>query len=399
MRNFMKYGLAVVALAAATATSAQAQSASPAPWRAWMGCWSAGPVSPLGADPAAPVVCITPTANSSAVQLTTLSAGKVTGTQVVDASGRETPIAATGCTGTQTGRWSGDARRVYLNATVTCDGATHTTSGILAMTTEGDWLDVQGVKGMGDENVRVVRYRDVGVRSTVPAEIAESLKDMGMSVQAARAVASADVGSRAVIDAANATGVAVTEAFILERGQRFNLDARELVSLADAGVSPRLTDAMIAVSNPQTFAVNHNAVPVDTIVTGRRVYATMDRYASPWGWGYSPYGYPRYGYGYGYDSFYNGYGSGYGYGYGYPGYVYSGPVVIVRGSDATAAPHGRMVKGRGYQAGDRAPTQDRAASRAPSPSSESAPRSTSSGSSSSGASSSSSGERTAKPRP
>jgi len=399
MRNYMKSGLAVVALAAATATSAGAQAVSPAPWRAWMGCWSAGPASPLGADPSAPLVCITPTSNSSAVQLTTLAGGKVTATQVVDASGRETPIAATGCTGTQTGRWSADARRVYLNATVTCDGVTHTTSGILAMTPDGDWLDVQGVSGAG-ETVRVVRYRDVGVRSTVPAEIAESLKDMSMSVRSARAVAGADIGSTAVVDAAKATGVDVTEAFILERGQRFNVDAHELVSLADAGVSPRLTDAMIAVSNPQTFAVNHNAVPVDTVVTGRRVYATLDRYASPWGWGYSPYGYPRYGYyGYGYDSFYNGYGS-YG-GYGYPGYAYSGPVIIVRGSGTPATPHGRMVKGQGYQQGDRSPTTDRSATRSPAPSSgSSAPRAAASGSSSSGSSSSSSsGERTAKPRP
>ncbi len=133
------------------------------------------------------------------------------------------------------------------------------------------------------------------------------------------------------------------------------------------------------------------------------------RFASPWDWGYGPYGSRS---GYRYDP-YNRYGyrNGYG-GYGYPGYGYGGGVIIVRGgSDATPAPHGRMVKGRGYERGatptpsnsERASPRDRSAasSERSGGSSGSSSGSSSGGSSSSGSGSSSSdsSERTAKPRP
>lgn len=396
--------LALVAGLAATA-GAQQQSASSSPWRAWFGCWSAGAVTPLGVDSSMPLVCVTPGASANAARIATIADGKVVSTQTVDASGREMPLDEKGCTGTQSGRWSADGRRVYLNAVATCDGALRTTSGILGMTPGGEWLDVQGVKAGSEEKVRVARYRDVGLRNSVPAEIAETLRNTDLSVNGARVAAGADIGTTAVIEASKVASAGVTEAFILERGQQFRLGAQELVALADAGISPRITDAMVAVSNPQKFAVNPPAAPVqdalgDDEVTGRRVYVVMDRFASPWGWGYDPYGFSGYSpYGYnGYGAGYNGrgyYGSGY-----YPGVAYGSPVVIVRGSD-TAQPHGRLVKGRGYEQGTARPrdtgsSNTRGATYTPS----TRGSSSSSGSTgSSGSSSSGSSERTAKPRP
>ncbi|MDB4887638.1 MAG: hypothetical protein JWN79_3076 [Gemmatimonadetes bacterium] len=408
MHDFMKAlrtiarGAGALGLVASLAGSAGAQQ-STAPWRAWLGCWSAGAATPLGTDPSAPLVCVTPTGSADAVRIVTVADGKVVSTQTVDVSGREVPLDAKGCSGTQTGRWSADSRRVYLNATANCDGVLRTTNGILAITATGDWLDIQGMKVGGTENVRVARYRDVGVPKGVPAEIAESIRGIDMSVAGAQVIAGADIGTAAVVEAAKATSVGVAEAFVLERGQHFSLDARQLIALADAGVPSRLTDAMIAVSNPQTFAVNRPAPPSrDTVYadgTGRRVYVTLDRYASPWGWGYDPYGYSRYGYSpYGYNAYNSGYGYG---GYAYPGYVYGGPVVIVRGSEAATPPHGRMVKGRGYEqpsASTASPAPDRV--RTAQPARENT--GSSSGAQSSGASgnsSSGSSDRTAKPRP
>ena len=407
------FGQATIALALAgslTTAGAQAQSTSSAPWRAWHGCWSAAPADAPTLVNRAPVVCVSPTSSADAVRITTIVRDSVTSAQTVDASGRVVPLDLTGCTGTTVGRWSADRRRVYLSATATCDGLVRTTSSILAMTADGDWLDVQGVGAAGAERVRVARYRESAFRGVVPSEIVQALRDGGLPVQSARVAAGADIGVAAVVEAAKAAGVAVTEAFVLERGQRFALDARQLVTLADAGVSPRVTDAMIVASNPAVFSVNRPALAVrdsmDDAIAGRRVYVALDRFASPWGWGYDPYG-SRYGRSYdafGYNG-YNGYGDsryglsgGYGgYGaYGYPGYTYGGPVIIVRGS-APAEPHGRLVKGRGYEQGDRtaSPNTDRAApmpSRAEARGGDREP--TSNGSGSSGNT-----ERTAKPRP
>jgi hypothetical protein len=399
---------AVLLVATVSAGAGAQQSPVTAPWRAWTGCWSAGAVSAPGSDTALPIVCITPGSSANVVQITTLADGKVISTQRVDASGREVPLDAKGCTGTETGQWSADGRRVYLTASATCDGVVRTTHGILAITPQGEWLDVQGVRAGGSaggsETVRVARYRDIGLRSGVPAEIADAIADTRMAVESARAAAAAPIGTMAVGEAARATSVDVAEAFVLERGQAFPLNASQLVALADAGMSPRLTDAMIAVSNPETFAVRRPEMAVrDTMsdaYEGRRVYVTLDRYMSPFGWGYGPYGYSRYGYGYdpyGYNSYGSGYG-GYGYGgYGYPGYVYGGgPVVIVRGSDA-AQPHGRVVKGHGYEQGGPPGGGNGAVERANS-SRNSSPSSENSGNSNSRGSSTS-GERTAKPRP
>jgi hypothetical protein len=202
------------------------------------------------------------------------------------------------------------------------------------------------------------------------------------------------------------------EAWLLERGQRFALDAKTLVQLADAGVPARVTDAMVAVTNPQTFAVAHvNPAtqynrPEDE-VTGRRipVFLAPPMY-DPYGWGYS-----RYGYGYGYGSPY-GYGyNGYGYG-GYYGYPYYGsPIIVLPGGNVPGGNGGRMVRGQGYQPGVGASNSGRTARprNAPAPAdsrSSGSWGSSSSGSSSSGSTGSSSApapspapERTAKPRP
>ena len=217
------------------------------------------------------------------------------------------------------------------------------------MSPVGEWLDVQGVSELGDEGVRVARYRDAGVPGAVPEAIASAIRSRATASQGVRFAVGGTIGSSAVIEASQAVTPAVVEAWLMERGQAFSLDARELVRLADAGVPARVTDAMVAVSNPSSFAVarsegnSRSRRADDDDIAGRRIYVMMDPAYSPYGWGYSPYGYGSYGYGaYGYSplSYGRGYGSGY---YGYPGYV--SPIVIV--NPQTEA-HGRAVKGRGY---------------------------------------------------
>jgi hypothetical protein len=326
------------------------------------------------------------------VDVTTIAGQKVVSAQRIDASLREQPISAKGCTGTQRARWSADGRRVYLTSVATCGDVRRTMTGILAITPTGDWLDVQGIVAGEGENVRVARYHDAGVPSWLPTEIATALADRNVVTESARIAAGAAVHSTDVVEASGAVSAAVTEAWLLERKQAFALDARELIHLADAGVPARVTDAMVAVSNPEVFNVAHRDAEAEANdVVGQRIRVYMDP-ASPWDWGYAG----RYGYGYGYSPY------GYGYSpYGYAGgYGYYGQPVIVVGNPQTAAAHGQMVKGRGYRSDPNA-----APARATGGSSPSTPTASSSGGSSSSSGSSASSApapaatRTAQPKP
>src|SRR2546421_4396495 len=117
MRNFTmrRHITRLVAAAGAIALVAlpmTAQQSGVVPgWQAWIGCWTTAP----GVDAtiaAPPLVCITPTADRSVVEVTTIAGQKVVSTQRIDASGRAQPISAKECAGTQQARWSADGRRV-----------------------------------------------------------------------------------------------------------------------------------------------------------------------------------------------------------------------------------------------------------------------------------------------
>ncbi|MFL5605982.1 MAG: hypothetical protein ACJ8AD_06015 [Gemmatimonadaceae bacterium] len=391
MRRHIKELAAAAAFIALAGMPAAAQQSGVVPsWQAWIGCWTTAPgVDATVAAP--PLVCITPTSDRSVVDVTTIAGQKVVSSQKIDASSREQPINAKGCTGTQQARWSGDGRRVYLTSAADCGGVQRRMSGMLAITPTGDWLDIQGIAAGEGENVRVARYRDAGVPSYVPAEIASALAGRTVLSESARIAAGAAVRASDVQEASRAVSPAVAEAWLLERKQAFALDAAELIRLADAGVPARVTDAMVAVSNPDVFNVAHRDLEGDTNqVVGQRIRVYMDP-ASPWDWGYAGrYGYNPYGYGY----------NGYGYNpYGYGSYGYYGQPVIVVGNPQTPAAHGRMVKGQGYK-GDPAATPTRGSSGA-----SSSPTASSSGSSSSGSASSAPAPapapapRTATPKP
>jgi hypothetical protein len=354
-------------------------------------------------------VCITPSLGE-AVDVTTLNEGKVVSTQRIDASGADHPVDAKGCTGVQRARWSNDERRIYLRSESTCDGLKSTTSGILAMTASGEWLDVRGVTSYGNTSVRVARYRDAGIPAAIPTEIANALRERSGSSEASRLAAGAAVGTTAVIEASRAADSAVVAAWLLEREQRFSVDAKTLVKLADAGVPGAVTDALVAVSNPQVFhfaRVSDQVALADAAITTpddrplerRPRVSAMGLPYDPWSWGYSGYGYP-FGYGYGSLGYggYPGYGYGTGYGYGYYG-GYAPPIIVV--TDAQAQSRGQMVKGRGYtqtqgSSSGSASERPRSTYNPPPPSSSS---SGSSSSSSSASESSGSSGRTAKPRP
>jgi hypothetical protein len=417
---------ALVALAV-SAGPALAQGTSLDPrWEAWLGCWQ--PVDSASTTigiPSTRAVCVTPDARKSGIEVATIADGAIADRHFVDATGAQVPFTREGCNGWESGRWSADGRRVYLRSEYACqDGVKRSSNGIYSIDGSGDWLDVQGVTVGANAGVRVIRYAAINPPAGVDPEMASALSGRSFAVSNARVTVATPVTLDAVVDATRHLDPAVVEAWLVQRGERFSVDSKQLVALADAKVPDRVIDVMVALSYPNVFAINPATrdagfrEPVQRVAgAGYDERASQNVYVDwgPWGrfgYGYySPFGYSRYGYGpFGYGPY--GYGP-YGYGYGW----HDGTVVIVRPSQSEPQPRGRAVNGRGYtRGGSSATTQTSDEPRrtagssgssgssgsrgsSSSGSGSSSRGSSSSGSSSSGSSSSGGEHRTAKPKP
>jgi hypothetical protein len=407
----------LLALTLPAALSAQSAPADPR-WQGWIGCWRPAPAPSTPDDQAAslgipavdanaPLLCVVPAEGASAVEMVTVADGRVVARETIDASGAQLSRERDGCAGVESARWSADARRVYLTSKFTCPGDLERTSkGLLAISTEGELLDVQGVSTGSGKSVRVARYRDAGAPATLPASIARAVDGRAMAVGASRTAASAPITEAEIVDASRNLDAPVVQAWLIESGQRFSVDAKTLLRLAKAGVPGDVTDVMVALSYPKVFAVNRATFAGDIRAlepgrggalagSGRTIYA--DVYPPNVGGYYNGYGYPYY-YGYsplGYSPFgYSPFGYG-GYG-GFGGYPYgSVPVIIVR--SGAEQRHGKVVKGQGYTRNDPPSTSGASSSSDRQPRSQ--PASSGSSDTRSSGSSSSGGERKAKPRP
>ena len=363
-------------------------------WQPWIGCWRpAAPQTPgmtfsLPRNIDAPLVCIIPTkdaAATSSVYVLTVAHDTIAARDSIDVTGRDIARTKDDCTGVENAAWSPDGHRLYLTSDFTCPGnLKRTTSGLFTMSPRGDWVNVQGVTAGGNTAVHTLHYTDAGVPSTLPSEISDVLHARGIALSTARSAAAAPLTSANVVEAAHKLDSVVVEAWIVDRGQSFNVDAKKIVALANAGVPGNVTDAMVAVTYPKAFAVNQpdeesgladieqaqasSSSSANGYNTNDARVMMLPGYArynyspfgySPYdyyGYGYSPYGYSPFGYSpYGYSPYgaYSpgalGYGGGYGGAYGgaYGGWYSSRPIIVLQGS-GVSQPNGRVVKGHGY---------------------------------------------------
>ncbi len=385
------------------ATAVRAQDAQPDPrWQAWLGCWE-----PMEAEAAAQLVCVIPATGTSAAEILTVRDGRIVAREHVDATGARVASTRNGCTGWESAQWSPQGQRVYSRSDYACpDGLRRSASGLMAMSATGEWLDVQGAALAGGQTgVRVRRYREAGAlsQSALPEEIASVPRSGVRAVAAARAAAGASLATADVVEATRHLEAAVVEAWLAARGQGFAIDAKGLVTLADAGVPTRVIDLVVALSYPKVFAVNPASRQAEFL---RRLPDSL-RYGAGVAVAYpNPYGYSPFDWDYSYN--YDGYGpygwnpyAPYGYGFGYDGYTGGAPVIIVVRADVTPRPHGRLVNGHGYSEGSSAGTTNQPTP-APQPWTGGSSTGASAGRASSPAtsrgSSASSGARTAKPR-
>jgi len=377
MRTRTQTLLVLAALLGSGAAPARGQD-----WLAYLGCWER-------VGPSKSHLCIVPANDLSSVDLLTIVKGEVTARERIAATGERVQATHGDCAGWQSAEWSSHRQRLYLRSEDSCAGGVAAGTGVIAITDKGRLLYIQSMTIGGQTGLRVQRYQEAANEVLVPDDVAAALRLGVSSTMQARAAAGAPLSIDDVIEASRKVDAAVVEAWLVERGERFTLDAKRLVTLADARVSPGVIDLMVALSYPRAFAINERQV-------GRNSYGLgtgPDGYIAP----YDPLC-SSYDFMYAYSS-YNcsalGYGYGYGYGYGwYPGGY---PVTIVPSGGGSSRPHGRVVNGQGYAKG--ADTGSALATPRPTDSGSRSSSGSSSGSSSATSGSGSGEQRTAKPRP
>ncbi len=327
-------------------------------WLAWMGCWQ--PVAEAATrDAPDALLCFQPLSSDVGVEMVSVEDGEISTRQTVRADGQRHESSLEECTGWDRGDFSARPARVFLASEYVCDGdVVRTSTGLLAMVSSEEWVEVKVVTvGGGDPMTWVTRYRLATQIDAEAAGFGEIAADRSMSVRSARVAAAARPSVDDVIEASEYVDEQGVTAWIAERDAPLEIDADELVRMADAGVSEDVIDMVIAVSYPSRFAVDRESE------RGGPDYGPA--YGSSGRWGYyqpfygslffSPFGfYSRYGYGFGYRGFgYPGFGYG---GYAYSGYGYGGyyvPVVVeVDRSDSG----GRVIMGQGYRRGQRSGT-------------------------------------------
>ena len=323
--------IGLATLAAASAGGAQQAAIYGAGLQAWYGCWSADLASGARTDGPPSLVCIAPTANVNVADVLTLQDGKVVAHETLDATGRPKPIDAARCTGERSGTWSRDGRRLFVRSSGRCAGVPSSTSGLLTITADGDWLDVEGISAGGGTSVRVARYRDVGLPASLPPTVAVALRGQALATRSVRVAAGVPVRAEDLLEAARAVDSAVLEAWILERAQRFAVAEHEINSMVSAGVPVRAARALVAVGEPEAYSFTRaDDGPVNVVSTSSTV--SYDSYGLPFGWGWGAGFYLPIGRRYG-----SGYRDRYRYGY------YRPPLVIVR----NGRPPGWNERGRG----------------------------------------------------
>ena len=368
----------VLALVAAR-VDAQAAAQPDARWQAWVGCWAPATTVPALGGAGGLKLCVVPTTTPSAVEMVTVVSGRITDRTRIDADGVERPVTRDGCTGTETARFSLSGTRVYVDGDVTCAGGVkRRMRNVMSFNQRYEWLDVRGVQGMGPgatTGIAVARYAASVDTARMPAEL-HAVMGRSAAATTAQVAASAPLTLEDIVDVSIATDSAITTAWLAERasGMVVTVTGKQLLTLAQAGVSPAVIDEVVALAHPGVFQLKANAqaapragdLTTRSAVDAYQLAHPYDGYNPSCAYSFYSYNACAFGYGaYGYNAFgyYSPYGYynpyyGYGYGYGYGGYNYYGggaPIIVVqRGSDNPATPHGRVSRDGGYVSPGRA---------------------------------------------
>jgi hypothetical protein len=150
--------------------------------------------------------------------------------------------------------WSANGRRAYIRSNYTCDvGLAGTSTGVLAITSTGDWLEVETVHAGQGLIEHVDQWGDAGMPSSLPSEVFGALESRRMTSTTARAAAASPLNVVDVIDALRHVDSSTVRSLIVASGQRFSLNGDEVAALFRANVPRGVLQAMVAWS-PQPGA-------------------------------------------------------------------------------------------------------------------------------------------------
>jgi hypothetical protein len=220
-------------------------------------------------------------AGEHAVTFETIVGAQTVLEETLIADGIEHQVTDAECRGTRRAEWSRDGRTLFAKADLTCaDQKSRRISGLALIATDGTWLDVQSSWVDARESLRVRRYR----------RIADSVTSLFVSTGRPFTL-------DAVREASNKVSPQALEAALAETNAQFDLNSRNVISLADAGVPARIIDVMIALSYPQRFVVEKSAgsaaapfLPPAFLAADPFDYWAY--YYSPFAYMYSGYYYP-----------------------------------------------------------------------------------------------------------
>jgi len=344
-------GLLAAAVLLLGVSPVRAQSTDPR-WLPWVGCWQ--PLDSLGArNDEVPMTCFRPVQGQAGVEMLSVQGAEITSHRMVLADGQGHHEERDGCSGTTRAEFSSDGQRVFTTADLTCEGGVERrTTGIMSLTRPNHWLDVKSLD-VGDQSTPwVERYAQASPSRVRGAGLEDLADNQGIAISVAKMAAISPIDINDVIEASKLVDPAAVQAWVAERHDPFQLDAKQLLRMSDAGVPSDVIDVMVAVTYPQRFHLGGPPNVRTTEATPQRVaqaYAPRSRFrgCDPffwdpfcYGYGYGYYG-SNYGYGlYGGYPFYGGYG-----GWGYGGYT---PIVIQVQPNDNPPEHGRVVRGRGY---------------------------------------------------
>jgi hypothetical protein len=140
-------------------------------------------------------------------------------------------------------RWSADGR-VYVQSEHQCAGGVKRSSdGLIAISPQGEWLDIISVTMGTNTGVRVLRHRATVEPTDLPADVASTLHSVAPSrIGEARNAAVVLLGITDIVDASHQASAGVVAAWLNDVRQEFAIDAKRLVELADAKVPDRVIE-------------------------------------------------------------------------------------------------------------------------------------------------------------
>jgi hypothetical protein len=217
-------------------------------WTPWLGCWTPDDGVPVeGTTPTpAVLVCVSPAEGRSGIVIRTFVDDRVILEEGIAADGQQHPPREAGCQGWQLEEWSSSGKRIFTSAESTCAGERFVRlSGFTTITPDDRWVDIQAVTAGGRTGMRVRGYRRfLGPRPATSAD-----QDP---------LPHARVGPMTFDEVKEASAKlvpVVVEAAIAETRVEFTANAKSVVALADAGVSRRVIDLIIALDYPNRFVI------------------------------------------------------------------------------------------------------------------------------------------------